>query len=133
MSKAVRSPEGKERQKVKSRLRQQEKRTQHLYRVQMLLNASRQRAKQKNRENTLTLEDILNIWPPDNKCPVFGFDLEWNSSGFRETSPSIDRIDSSKGYTTDNIQILSWKANRIKAYATVEELEAVVAFMKQGD
>jgi hypothetical protein len=133
MSRAVRSPEGKERQRVKDRARKQEKRTQHLYRVRMLLNASRQRARQKDRENTLTLEDILNIWPPDNKCPVFGFDLEWNSSGFRETSPSIDRIDSSKGYTTDNIQILSWKANRIKAYATVEELEAVVAFMKQGD
>jgi hypothetical protein len=57
----------------------------------------------------------------------------FNDSGFRENSPSIDRIDSIEGYTVDNIQIISWKANRIKAYATVEELEIVIAFMKQGN
>jgi hypothetical protein len=69
----------------------------------------------------------------DNKCPIFGFNLEWNGNGFRETSPSIDRIDSSRGYTKDNIQIISWKANRIKGYATVEDLEIVLAYLKQGE
>ena len=103
------------------------------YRLQNLLNASRARARNKNREHTLTKEDLYDLYPVDNKCPVFGFDLEWNTSGFRETSPSIDRIDSSKGYTKDNVQIISWKANRLKSYATVEDLEAVLAYMKQGD
>jgi len=103
------------------------------YRLQMLLNASKQRANIKNRENTLTLQDIKDKYPLDGKCPVFGFDLEFNSAGFRETSPSIDRIDSTKGYTPDNIQIISWKANRLKSYATLEDLEILVAFMKQGD
>ena len=64
---------------------------------------------------------------------VFGFDLEFNSAGFRETSPSIDRIDSTKGYTRNNVQIISWKANRLKAYATVEDLEILVAYLKQGE
>lgn len=103
------------------------------YRLRMLLNASKQRASLKNREHTITLEDIKELYPVDGKCPVFGFDLEFNSGGFRETSPSIDRIDSSKGYTKDNIQIISWKANRIKSYATVEELETVVSYLKQGN
>lgn len=103
------------------------------YRLRMLLNASKQRAALKNREHTITLEDIKELYPTDGKCPVFGFDLEFNSGGFRETSPSIDRIDSSKGYTKDNIQIISWKANRIKSYATVEELETVVYYLKQGN
>jgi hypothetical protein len=103
------------------------------YRISMLLNASKQRAEAKGREHTITKEDILNKWPLHNKCPVFGFELEWNSAGFRETSPSIDRIDSSKGYTVDNIQIISWKANRLKSFATVKELEAVLSFMKQGE
>ena len=103
------------------------------YRLKMLLNASKQRAALKNREHTITLEDIKEIYPPDNKCPVFGFVLEFNSAGFRDTSPSIDRIDSTKGYTRDNIQIISWKANRLKAYATVEDLEILVAFLKQGE
>ena len=100
------------------------------YRLQMLLNASKQRALKKDREHTLTLQDIKDMWPFDNKCPVFGFEFEWNSAGFRETSPSLDRIDSNKGYTKDNVQVISWKANRIKAYATAAELEIVATYMK---
>lgn len=103
------------------------------YRLQCLLNASRARAKAKNREHTLTKQDLLELYPKDNKCPVFGFTLEWNGEGFRETSPSIDRIDSSKGYTKENIQIISWKANRIKGYASVEDLEILLSYLKQGE
>lgn len=103
------------------------------FRLQMLVNASKQRAVLKNREHSITVDDLLALWPTDGNCPVFGFPLQFNSGGFRETSPSVDRIDSTRGYTLDNIQILSWKANRIKSYATVEELEAVVSFMKQGE
>ena len=103
------------------------------FRLQGLLNASRSRAKEKNRENTLVMQDLKELFPVDGKCPVFGFNLEWNGNGFRETSPSIDRIDSSRGYTKDNIQIISWKANRIKGYATVEDLETVLAYLKQGE
>ena len=36
--------------------------------------------------------------------------------------PSIDRIDSTKPHTIDNIQIISWRANNIKMNATLEEL-----------
>jgi len=103
------------------------------HRLQCLLNASRARAKAKDREHTLTKQDLLDLFPKDNKCPVFGFALEWNGEGFRETSPSIDRIDSSKGYTKENIQIISWKANRIKGYASVEDLEILLSYLKQGE
>jgi hypothetical protein len=103
------------------------------FRLQCLLNSSRARAREKNREHDITKQDLLDIYPKDNKCPIFGFNLEWNGNGFRETSPSIDRIDSSRGYTKDNIQIISWKANRIKGYATVEDLETVLAYLKQGE
>jgi hypothetical protein len=112
---------------------QKDRRKNFEYRLQMLINASKQRAKLKNREHSITLEDIKDLYPVDGKCPVFGFNLEFNDAGFRETSPSIDRIDSDKGYTKDNIQIISWKANRLKAYATVEDLEILVAFLKQGE
>jgi hypothetical protein len=103
------------------------------FRLKMLLNASKQRAVLKKREHTLTLEDIKELYPIDGKCPVFGFDLQFNSGGFRETSPSLDRIDSNKGYTRDNVQVISWKANRLKSYATVEDLEILVAYLKQGE
>lgn len=112
---------------------QKNKRENFEYRLKMLLNASKQRARNKNRIHEITIDDIKSIYPIDNKCPIFGIDLVFGTAGFRENSPSIDRIDSSKGYTLDNIQIISWKANRIKSYATVEELELIVAYMKQGD
>lgn len=103
------------------------------YRLQALLNSSRARAKAKNREHTLTRQDLLDLYPTDGRCPIFGIKLEWNTKGFRENSPSIDRIDSTKGYTRDNVQIISWKANRIKGYASVEELEILLSYLKQGE
>jgi hypothetical protein len=112
---------------------QKNKRKDYNYRLQMLINASKQRAKNKNREHNITVEDIKTIYPLDGCCPIFGMKLEFNSAGFRENSPSIDRIDSTKGYTPDNIQIISWKANRIKGYASTQELEMLLAYLKQGE
>ena len=103
------------------------------FRLNMLLNASKQRARNKNREHTITVEDIKAIYPTDGCCPIFGMKLEFNTAGFRENSPSIDRIDSTKGYTPDNIQIISWKANRIKGYASIQEIEMLLAYLTQGE
>jgi len=103
------------------------------YRLRMLLNASKQRAELKNREHTITLQDIKDKYPIDGKCPIFGIVLEFNSTGFRDNSPSIDRIDSTKGYTPDNIQIISWKANSIKRNASLEELTLLVNYLNQGE
>lgn len=125
--------DNKEQIREYSKAYQTKRREDFDYRLQMLLNASKQRAALKNREHTLTIQDIKELYPLDNKCPVFGFELQFNNAGFRETSPSIDRIDSTKGYTRDNVQIVSWKANRLKSYATLEDLETLVAFLKQGE
>lgn len=83
------------------------------------LSGIKQRAKIKNLPFDLTLEDI-SIY---SVCPVFGISLERSTTGKQaNNSPSVDRIDSTKGYTKDNIQILSNKANRMKQDATPEEL-----------
>lgn len=99
----------------------------------MLINASKQRAKLNDREHDINVEDIKAIYPVDGCCPIFGIKLEFNGAGFRDNSPSIDRIDSTKGYTRDNIQVISWKANRIKGAASLQDLEMLVAYLKQGD
>jgi len=94
---------------------------------QMLVNA-RARARRYGLEFSITLQDIK----VPEFCPVFGFPLVVGSSGGFQTdaSPSIDRIESSRGYTPDNVQVISWKANQIKGRATVEELEKVLYYMK---
>ena len=116
-----------------SRNYQRNRRLDFNYRLQMLINASKQRAKLNSREHDINVDDIKAIYPSDGYCPIFGLKLEFNGAGFRDSSPSIDRIDSTKGYTRDNIQIISWKANRIKGAASLQDLEMLVAYLKQGD
>lgn len=122
-----------EKQLAYARKYQAKRRESFDYRLQMLINASKQRATLKNIEHTLTLDELKSIYPTDNKCPVFGVELKFGDAGFRDTSPSIDKIDPSKGYTLDNVQVISWGANRLKADATVQELELLLSFMKQGE
>lgn len=64
-------------------------------------------------------------------CPVLGIPLIIGDKTAHWQSPSVDRIIPSKGYTRGNIQIISHRANTIKSDATVEELEKVLAYVKQ--
>ena len=102
------------------------------YRLQKLLNQAKIRTIKKNIECDLTIEELLSIFPKNNKCPVLGIDLFWGSSGKgnRKHSPSIDRIDPKGNYTKDNIMIISWRANEIKKDCTVKEIEDVLKYMK---
>jgi len=62
--------------------------------------------------------DLPDIQLPE-KCPVFGVVMLQNT----DYAPSLDRIDSSKGYSKGNIQVISTKANTIKNNATQKELD----------
>ena len=55
-------------------------------------------------------------------CPILGIKLKFNTGGADDNSYSMDRIDNTKGYTKDNAQIISLKANRLKSNATLDEL-----------
>lgn len=47
---------------------------------------------------------------------------EWVNSNYqKELKPSIDRLNDYKTYSFDNIQIITWKENRIKAYKSMKE------------
>lgn len=83
-----------------------------------LLKQAKKRAKDRNLEFNLTLEDIV----IPEVCPIMGEPLQYVPDGYSDYSPSLDRIDSSKGYTKDNIQVISSIANRMKWNATREQL-----------
>lgn len=63
-------------------------------------------------------------------CPILGIELDYFAETRQENSVSFDRIDSSKGYVTGNVQVISWRANRIKNDGTPEEHEKIAAYLR---
>jgi hypothetical protein len=61
-------------------------------------------------------------------CPVFGTKLAYVEGRRTHSTPSLDRIDSSKGYIPGNVIVVSWRANDVKRTSTPEELIAVGVF-----
>lgn len=57
-------------------------------------------------------------------CPILGIKLECHSgsSGGKYNSPSLDKIIPSLGYVKGNIQVISDRANKMKADASISEL-----------
>lgn len=62
--------------------------------------------------------ELMDIFIPD-VCPYLGTPFQMFDKQF---AASLDRIDSTRGYTKDNIQVISYKANRMKNDATEQEL-----------
>lgn len=83
---------------------------------------AKQRCKKSGLEFSISVDDIV---IPD-VCPILGIKLNMNSgrSGAYKNSPSLDRIDNTKGYTPDNIQVISQLANAMKGAASNDELLA---------
>jgi len=88
-----------------------------------LLKKAKERAKLYKRKFALKLEDIA---IPEH-CPLLGIPLYVGTKQVKNNSPTIDRKDSSKGYVRGNVWVISWRANRIKADASLGELKMIVA------
>lgn len=83
-----------------------------------LLLSVKTRAKKRGIAFDLNESDLI---IPD-VCPILGIPLIREVGERTDAYPSVDRIDSSKGYTKDNILVMSWRANCLKRDATLEEL-----------
>jgi len=99
---------------------------------QKMVYAARNRARIAGLECTITKDDI----EIPETCPVLGIPLFARIGAGRsnrdqvENSPSLDRIDNSKGYVPGNIAVISMRANMIKNNATLAELKAIVAYIE---
>lgn len=85
------------------------------------------RAKEKGLEFNIEISDI----EIPEFCPVFGIKLEIGGHGRgwkNDQSPTLDRIDNTKGYIKGNILVISWKANRLKSNSTQEERQILADF-----
>jgi hypothetical protein len=84
-----------------------------------MLQRVRARARRKGYEFNLELSDIL----IPKVCPIIAIDINKEVTGApRDDSPSLDRIDNTKGYVKGNVMVISHKANGMKHNATPEEL-----------
>ncbi len=102
--------------------------------IKALLSGAKSRAKFAGIEFSITENDIT---LPD-KCPILGIELK---SGFgmgfgrllheKDSRFSIDRIDNQRGYTSDNVIIVSYRANRLKSDASLEEIKKIASFYEQ--
>lgn len=78
-----------------------------------LIAPPRYRARKFGYAFNLTWQDI---YPAvlEGTCRLTGipFNYEWNGPGTNPYAPSVDRIDSSKDYTRDNVRLILWAVNR---------------------
>lgn len=93
----------------------------------LLYKSARSRSIRKGLEFDLSISDIIiPVCCPILDIPlstdVFLVDGVKRGSVFPENYPTIDRIDSNKGYTKDNCHVISWKANRLKSNASIEDI-----------
>lgn len=83
------------------------------------------RAKLKGLEFNIIAEDV--ILP--THCPILGCELIKNTIK-QYNSPSLDRVDNSKGYIKGNVRVISSRANTLKGDGTVEEFIKIIEYMK---
>lgn len=97
--------------------------------TRILYKGCKDRARQKGLDFDLTRAYLHDLYQPN--CPVLGVPLSRAEGRAADASPSLDRIDSTKGYVQGNVRIISWRANKLKNNASLDELKALVRYMEQ--
>jgi len=94
-----------------------------------MIHNARRRAKEKGLVCTITEKDI----PIPQFCPVLGIPLVFGIGTRVATanSPTIDRIDPTKGYIPGNVRVISYRANMLKNNMTYEEWELIGEDMRR--
>jgi hypothetical protein len=102
----------------------QERREKGINEASAMWSRAKYRAAHKGREFTITKEDIV----IPERCPLLGIPLVCHrGKGSQQgNSPSLDRKDPEKGYTKDNVWVISNRANTLKNDATLTELKTLV-------
>jgi len=88
-------------------------------------------AKSRAKKNSIAFDiEVSDIVIPE-RCPLLGIVLQHGTRRWSALSPSLDRIDPTKGYVKGNVWVISHRANRLKMDATLEELETLVANLRE--
>ena len=93
--------------------------------------AAKERADKHGIDFNIDVEDIV----IPKVCPVLGIPINISlGRGRRQPdSPSLDKFYPEKGYVKGNIQVISWRANRIKSDGTPDEWIKIAKWCQEED
>lgn len=94
-------------------------------RAKSMMKTAKRRSSKFSEETDLTEDYILDILENQDYCSVTGlkFDYEQQSKyKCNPMAPSIDRIDSTKGYRKDNVRMVIWQYNLMKGEMSDDDL-----------
>lgn len=104
------------------------------YRVQRLVARAIIRAKKSGMACDVKFMKWIGTQKPEH-CPCcavrLNYEIKKNVMGPRSDGPSLDRVDTLKGYVRGNVDIICWRCNAIKRDATLHELEYIIAYMRR--
>lgn len=97
--------------------------------IKALLRAIKTKAKKEGVPFNLTESDIV----IPSHCPILGIELVPYGGSLEQRGnnhATLDRVIPSKGYVRGNVHVISFRANRLKNNATIEEIEKIIAYME---
>ena len=95
--------------------------------LKQIFNNLKASAKKRNIPFALTISDLNELSIPLT-CPVLGIPVYFNTGQVNDNSISFDRINNDIGYIPGNIIAISYRANRLKSDATLQELQSICEF-----
>jgi len=84
--------------------------------------AKLERLKISAQERGIPIDLVADDIPMPETCVYLSIKLDYSANAIQDNSPSVDRVDNRFGYTKNNIQTISHKANAMKNSANKEEL-----------
>ena len=114
-------------------------------RAKVLHQGAKQRAKERGIPFSISVEFVLNLLTNTQDCPALGLpiwrpnedgSIKWFATPGKtqeHNSPSLDQMVAGAGYTEDNTELVSWRANHIKNDGTADEHFKIATRMKLQD
>ena len=98
------------------------------WRLRRILSRAKSRAKLKEWSFDLDLDFLTDLYLAQNgRCALSDIPFVWGTLADLSVPhdpfmPSLDRIDSRKGYTRDNVQLVCWAVNDTKSHYSEREM-----------